>query len=127
MVNPAEFDGKHLVYLPLYLDAQDPRFKQNDEEIRATFLAGLKQIYPGFNEDHVLAFKVSRVAEVFPLPVLNFSQSRPPASSSLPGLHFVSAAQIVNGTLNVNETVGLAERTAQALLQSDGLSSGGKC
>lgn len=124
MVDSAELSGKYLIYLPLYLSAADPRFQQSDEEIRASFLAGLKRIYPSFKESHVLAFRVSRVAEVFPLPVLDFSNKQPPASSALPGLHFVNAAHIVNGTLNVNETVGLAERVAASLLNSDGLESG---
>jgi hypothetical protein len=36
-------------------------------------------------------------------------------ATSVAGLHLVSSAQIVNGTLNVNETVELAERAAAAL------------
>jgi protoporphyrinogen oxidase len=123
MVDPAALGGKHLIYLPLYLSAEDPRFQQSDDQIRVSFLAGLKRIYPAFEESHVTAFRVSRVAEVFPLPVLDFSSKQPPASSALPGLHFVNAAHILNGTLNVNETVGLAERVATSLLQSDGLQS----
>jgi protoporphyrinogen oxidase len=121
MVDSAQLGGKHLIYLPLYLSAADPRFQQSDETIRTSFLAGLKRIYPSFEERHVLAFRVSRVAEVFPLPVLEFSQKQPPANSVLPGLHFVNAGHIVNGTLNVNETVGLAERVASTLLRTDGL------
>ena len=35
--------------------------------------------------------------------------------TSMPGLHVVSSAQIVNGTLNVNETVELAERAAREI------------
>jgi hypothetical protein len=36
--------------------------------------------------------------------------------TSIAGLFVVNAAQIVDGTLNVNETVGLAERAAQTIL-----------
>jgi peptidoglycan-N-acetylglucosamine deacetylase len=37
-------------------------------------------------------------------------------ATSVPGVHLVTSAQIVNGTLNVNETVALAERAARRLL-----------
>ena len=50
---------------------------------------------------------------VFPIPTLGYSRRVPPMTTSVPGLHLVSSAQIVNGTLNVNETVELAERAAR--------------
>jgi protoporphyrinogen oxidase len=123
MVSPQELQGNHLIYLPLYLSAEDPRFQQSDDAMQATFIAGLKKVYPNFTEDDVLACRISRVAEVFPLPVLQYSEKVPPVSTSLPGLHLVNAAQILNGTLNVNETIGLAERCASHLLGSDGLAA----
>jgi hypothetical protein len=39
-------------------------------------------------------------------------------STSVPGVHIVNSAHIINGTLNVNETVQLAERTVPELLSS---------
>lgn len=125
-VDPSQLDGKHLVYLPLYLSAEDPRFRASEEDLRRSFLEGLHRIYPHFQEDHVEAFRVSRVAEVFPLPVLGLAQRIPPANGHLPGLSMLHATQIQHGTLNVNETVGLAERAAASLLRSDGLDAGGR-
>jgi len=121
MVSPEQLHGNHLIYLPLYLHADDPRFKMSDDEVESTFLAGLERVYPNFHRDDVLACRISRVAEVFPLPVLNYSEKVPPSHTSLPGLHLVNASQILNGTLNVNETVGLAERCAESLLAHDGM------
>jgi len=37
----------------------------------------------------------------------------PPEDATVPGLHLVNSAHILNGTLNVNETVQLAERAAR--------------
>ena len=34
----------------------------------------------------------------------------------MPGIHIVNSAHIINGTLNVNETMQLAEREAVRLL-----------
>ena len=73
-------------------------------------------MYPTVGPDDVIAFRVSRVRQVFPIPTIGYSTRLPPRSTSVPGLHLVSSAHIVNGTLNVNETVELAESEAQRLL-----------
>jgi hypothetical protein len=66
-----------------------------------------------------LAFKVSRVRQVFPLPVLNYSDNLPAQKTSVENLYIVNSAHIVNGTLNVNETVQLAERFFEEYLTAE--------
>jgi protoporphyrinogen oxidase len=114
MVDRRYLAGKTLVYLPKYVAPDDPLFTRSDDEIAATFLPALRTVYPEAGD--VGAFKVSRVREVFPIPTIGYSTRVPPISTSVPGLHLVSSANIVNGTLNVNETVELAERTARRLV-----------
>ena len=109
-VDPAEFGGNTLVYLPQYCAPDDPLFDQSDEEIRAQFLPALSKIYPSFESEDVIAFQVSRARNVFAVPTIDYSEKAPPFSTSLAGVHIVSSAQIINGTLNVNETLQLAER-----------------
>ncbi len=115
LVDPAEFNGHSLVYLPLYVDPQDPAFERTDADLRREFLAALARMYPGFSEADVLAFQVSRVRRVFALPTLEYSSIAPSMETSIPDIFVVNSAQIVNGTLNVNETVQLAERAAAEL------------
>jgi protoporphyrinogen oxidase len=115
LVDPAAFGGRTLVYLPKYVTSDDPSWSRSDDEIRETFLAALVRLYPGFATEDVLAFRVSRVRHVFALPTLNYSRRAPPCVTSIPGLFIVNSAQIVNGTLNVNETVGLAESSLETL------------
>lgn len=119
-VNRAEFGGKTLVYLPKYAPATDPIFGLSDEEIQSSFEEGLRQVYPPFADNRVHAFRVSRVKEVFPLPRLGYSKHLPPMATSIPGVIAVSSAHIKNGTLNVNDTLMVAERAAQSLLFHDG-------
>ncbi len=111
-----EFDGNHLVYLPKYVAPDDPLFDEPDHSIRERFVAALERMYPHFSRDDVLAFRVSRVRQVFAVSTLNFSQSVPPVTTSIPGVYCVNSAQIVNGTLNVNETLQLAEHALPTLL-----------
>jgi protoporphyrinogen oxidase len=113
MVRPEHFGGCGLVYLPRYLGPEDPFFERSDDEIERLFLDGLERVYPQATRDRVLAFRISRVRYVMPLPTLGYSTRLPPMTTSAPGLHLVNSAHIVNGTLNVNETVQLAEQAAR--------------
>jgi protoporphyrinogen oxidase len=113
LVKREHFAGNTLVYLPRYLEPDDPFFEVPDAEVEALFLDGLARVYPGFRRDDVLAFRVSRVRQVMALSTLGYSRRVPPMDVAAPGLHLVSSANIVNGTLNVNETVQLAEGAAR--------------
>jgi protoporphyrinogen oxidase len=110
LVDKTEFGGNALVYLPKYVAPNDELFERTDAEIEETFLAALEKMYPHFSRADVLAFRVSRVRNVFPIPTLNYSANLPPVKTSLESVFIVNSAQITNGTLNVNETVQLAER-----------------
>ncbi|HSC87797.1 MAG TPA: NAD(P)/FAD-dependent oxidoreductase [Polyangiaceae bacterium] len=120
-VDPAEFGGKSLVYLPKYAPAGDAVFEQDDATLEREFTTALRRLFPEAVANDVLAFRVSRVKEVFPLPVLGYSSKLPPLTTSLPGVTAVSSAHIVNGTLNVNDTLRVAERAARSLRLQDGL------
>ena len=113
LVRPQQFGGRGLVYLPRYMAPDDPFFELADADVEALFIDGLTRVYPSVQRSDVLAFKVSRVRHVMPLPTLGYSKRVPPSSTSVPGLHLVNSSQILNGTLNVNETVLLAERAGQ--------------
>jgi len=115
LVDPAEFGGRALVYLPKYVTADDPVWSKSDDDIRADFLAALERLYPQFSRNDVLAFRLSRVRHVFALSTLDYGRRVPPIETSIPGLFLVNSAQIVNSTLNVNETVRLAESSLDAL------------
>ncbi len=116
LVHPAELGEHHLVYLPRYISPDSAMFDESDDAIRARFVAGLQGIHRQFRESSILAFRVSRVRRVFPIPTRGYSQRVPAFDATVPGLHLVGSAQIVNGTLNVNETIGLAEKAAKHLL-----------
>lgn len=110
LVDKKELGGNALIYLPKYVAPEDELFDRTDDEIEEGFLGALEKMYPSFSKDDVLAFKVSRVRKVFPMPVLNYSDKLPSMKTSVKGVFIVNSAHILNGTLNVNETVQLAER-----------------
>jgi protoporphyrinogen oxidase len=108
VVPPAWTGGWHLVYLPRYCRPDDVVYGSDDETVVAGALAGLRRVH-ALTDDDIVATSVARAPEVFPLPVLEASRRVPPVRTGVPGVHLVSSAQIVNGTLNVDETVARAE------------------
>ncbi len=118
LVDKEEFGGNALIYLPKYVAPDDELFERSDKEIEEMFLGALEKMYDGFSREDVVEFKVSRVRQVFPLPVLNYSETLPPVATSIDGLYIVNSSQITNGTLNVNETVQLAEKFCKSLVKS---------
>ena len=110
------FGGASLVYLPRYVTADDPYWQLDDAEIERRFVAGLAKIYPGLGPANVRSFRISRVRQVYAIATLDYSERLPPMITSVPGLYIVTSAHIVNGTLAVNETVGLADRAAPVVL-----------
>jgi protoporphyrinogen oxidase len=116
LVDREHFGGHSLVYLPKYVASDDPAFALPDDEIEREFLDGLASMYPHFERSDLVSFRVSRVRHVFPIPTLRYSERLPAVETSVPGVHILNSAHIINGTLNVNETVQLAERMAARFL-----------
>jgi protoporphyrinogen oxidase len=111
LVDRGGFGGHALVYLPKYLTQQDPFWEKTDTEIEAAFLSALEGMYPHFRREQVKAFQVSRVREMLAVTTLDYSATLlPSTTTTVPGVFIINSSQIAAGTLNVNETLGLADR-----------------
>ena len=117
LVDPQTFGGNSLVYLPKYVSPDDPAFSCSDADLEETFLAALERMYLHFERNQVLKFQISRVKYVVAISTLNYSEQLPSIHTSVPGLHILNSAHILNGTLNVNETVQLVQNAVADLLQ----------
>ena len=115
LVDRKFFGGNSLVYLPKYVAPDDPIFDRPDAEIEDTFLDALARMYPHFRRTDVLSFQLSRVRNVLAISTLNYSRNLPPMITSVPGVYLANSSHILNGTLNVNETIQLAEQAAARL------------
>jgi protoporphyrinogen oxidase len=113
LVDREWFRGHTLVYLPLYLRPDDPAFQRSDEQIKSELFAALRRIHPTLSEDDIVASRVSRARHVFARPTPGSSSHLPPIDTSLSRIHILNSAHITGGTLNVNETVRLAQRHAR--------------
>jgi protoporphyrinogen oxidase len=115
LVDRRHFGGNSLVYLPKYLAPDDPFFEVPDHEVEKRFVDALTRMYPHFQPSDVLSFRVSRVRNVLALSTIDYSARLPSMITSIPGVSIVNSAHIVNGTLNVNESIQLAQRAMPLL------------
>jgi protoporphyrinogen oxidase len=119
LVDRERFGGNSLVYLPCYLTQQDAYWHRTDKEIEQDFLNALERMYPHFKREDVIAFKVFRARQVLAVSTIEYSErALPPITTSLPNVFVLNSAQIANGTLNVNETLGVVHAHLQELTTS---------
>jgi protoporphyrinogen oxidase len=110
------FGGRTLVYLPRYMTQDDAFWALDDAGIEARFLDGLRRVYPDLRDDEILEVRCARVRDVMAVPTVGYRDRVPAVETSVPGLHVVTSAQILDGTLNVDATLGAMEAALPVLL-----------
>jgi protoporphyrinogen oxidase len=116
LVDKKYLGGNSLVYLPKYVTPDDPLFNQPDEEIRSYFLDNFKKMYPWLTDDNIKFAGVAKAKHVITVAKLNYSDLLPGIKTSMPGVSIINTSHIKDGTLNVNETVRVAETKLEEIL-----------
>lgn len=119
LIDKKETKGNHMVYLPKYVNPDDELFNKTDEQLKEIFLGSLYKMYPTLAENDLNFWGVSKARIVFALPTLNYSRQVPGVVTSLDNFYIINSAQIINGTLNVNETVQVAENKLNEILKQN--------
>jgi len=116
LVDKKYLGGKALVYLPKYVVDNDPLFNQSDDEIKNYFIDHFKKMYPWLNDDNIKFAGVARAKHVITVAKLGYSASLPDVKTSIPGIYIINTSHIKDGTLNVNETVRVAETKLEEII-----------
>lgn len=116
LVDKEYLNGNSLVYLPKYLVANDPLFSQSDEEIKDYFINNFRKMYPSLTENNIKFVGVARAKHVITVAKINYSDNLPGVKTSIQNLYIINTSQIIDGTLNVNETVRVAETKLKEIL-----------
>ena len=117
VVDRTNFDGHSLVYLPKYLSKDDVFSQKSAREILGLFFNHLQRMHPHIVSDDLVASCISKVVDFPTIPTLHYSQEALPHSqTTLKNITLVNSAQILNGTHNINEIVGLANRKSHELV-----------
>ncbi len=117
LVDRDALGGGSLVYLPRYVDARSPFYLMNDASVQESFVLGLQRMHRTFDPSQIRALRISRAPYVFALPEVGSARRILPMQTSVPGLFLANSSQIVSGTLNVNETIGIAMQAAEAVAE----------
>ncbi len=117
LVDKKYFDGNALIYLPKYVVANDPLFEKSDDEIREYFIDNFKKMYPWITDADIKFAGVARAKHVITVAKLNYSENLPDVKTSIPGVYIINTSHIKDGTLNVNETVRVAETKLEEILK----------
>ncbi|QEG00054.1 hypothetical protein Mal15_41220 [Stieleria maiorica] len=121
----SQLGGHHLVYLPKYMADDHPDLAEPDEDYKQRCLETLEKMYDHFSREDVLEFKVARAKYVAALSTIDYSTRLPPVVTSVPGFYALNSAHILEGNLNVNETLLLGEQKLRDEVWPDFLSRGG--
>jgi len=109
LVDKNYFGGNSLVYLPKYVSQDDPLFDQSDEEVKLYFTSVLMKMYTWLKDENFKFVGVARAKHVITVTKLGYSGSLPGIKTTIPGVYIINSAHIQDGTVNVNETIKVAE------------------
>jgi protoporphyrinogen oxidase len=111
LVPPARFGGRSLVYLPIYLPQDAPQWAQDDAAILEPCIAALERMHPHFRREQVIDAKVARARHVLAVSTIDYTErAMPGLVTGVPNVFQLNSAQIAQGTLNVDETLGVVEQ-----------------
>ena len=106
-------DGPRLVYIPLYMPPDDPRFLMPDGDLADRLIAGMETLLPAFDRSQVVDWLVTRDAHAQAVCPPGFAQRIPAIASPLPGLLVTDSTQLYPADRNVSGTIGLAREAAR--------------
>jgi len=119
LINPEQIKGHNLIYLPKYVNSDDPMLIEPEDKLGEMFLKDFLKMYPTVNRDNILFCGVSKARNVFSLPTINYSENLPGIKTSVGNFYIINSSQIINGTLNVNETIQVAETKLAEILNDN--------
>jgi protoporphyrinogen oxidase len=92
--SPENYKGTHIAYLSRYLATEDPVWEYTDQQYLDFALLHLKRMFPQFEKDWIVDFKVWRSEYAQPVTERDYSQYVPDASTPFDNALISTMAQI---------------------------------
>jgi protoporphyrinogen oxidase len=119
-LNPLpELAGDHVLYVPQYLSADDPRYAQSDEEVLRRYTDALALINPVFDRTWVRFSAVFRDRFAQPICLTDYRTTTPGVQTPVPNLFLTDSCQLHphDRTISGSFDLGIeAARRASAVL-----------
>ncbi|PYQ48224.1 MAG: hypothetical protein DMF78_21785 [Acidobacteria bacterium] len=123
-LNPVpELGGDHVLYVPQYLSADDPRYTQTDDEVLRSYTDALALINPAFDRSWVRFFAVFRDRYAQPICLTDYLTSTPSIQTPVANLFLTDSCQLHPHDRTISGSFGLgieAARRASAVLAASG-------
>jgi protoporphyrinogen oxidase len=113
---PADYGGKHYVYLSKYLETDHPYFTMPEGELIETYLPYLQRINPAFERSWIDRWWVFRERAAQPIVTLNYSEKLPDHRTPLQRLYLANTSQIYPEDRGTNYSVRLGNRISELVL-----------
>jgi protoporphyrinogen oxidase len=113
---PAEYGGRHLVYLGNYRPMSDPLFKMSKAEVIAEFVPHLKRIVPSFDPSWIQESWQFQAPFAQPIVTTDYRHHIPPLETPLAGLWTANMFQIYPHDRGQNYSFALADQLVKQMV-----------
>jgi protoporphyrinogen oxidase len=118
-LNPVpELQGDHVLYVPQYLPADDPRYAQTDEEVLRQYTDALALINPAFDRSWVKFFAVFRDRFAQPICLTDYRTTTPEIQTPVSGLFLTDSSQLHPHDRTVSGAFSLGIEAARLALNT---------
>lgn len=112
-----ETRGHHFVYLPKYINGQNPWLRRSDGEVREEWLRHLRRMFPEFRDESIQHFIVNRGRFIDPIHLMGRTEDIPEVQTPIEGMYLSTTAQVFPDWNTAESVIQLAQKTARMLLQ----------
>jgi protoporphyrinogen oxidase len=110
-LNPLpELGGDHVLYVPQYLSADDPRYAQTDEQVFARYTDALALIDPTFEPSSVKFYAVFRDRFAQPICLSDYRTTTPSIATPIANLFLTDSCQLHPHDRSISGAFGLGRQ-----------------
>lgn len=114
--SPANYDGKHIVFLSRYLAKEDPLWAMDDAAYLDFALSHLQRMFPAMQRDWIRDYQIWRADYAQPVTERNYSSYVPAPETPFANARISTMAQIYPEDRGTNYAIREGRAAAQALL-----------
>jgi protoporphyrinogen oxidase len=115
MRSPAEYGGRHIVYLGSYRPMDDPVLRADPEQLLTDWLPALQRLNPKLDRSWVTQVWGFGAPFAQPIVTVDYAKRIPPFETPVPGLWIANMFQVYPHDRGQNYSIDLAERVAAAI------------
>ena len=115
-IPPAEYGGRHLLYLGNYLPMDHPTMRATPEQLLEQYTPYLQKLHPAFSRDWVQECWGFAAPYAQPIVTREYPAHIPPHETPIPGLYLANMFQVYPQDRGQNYSIALANSLAERLM-----------